>query len=212
MSNLETVIYYHILIIIQYYAKECKGRSAPATFRTCTGSKCLPLILSIPVISLMSNFLELWPTVQAPLPRARRCTRYITLHHVTTLPRWTVERLFFQALILSILYSFHFIPFPQCDPGPFWEVKYGKMMFLIFFKFWGSLLVSLLVLFDQVRMHRIVKQYLMLRQELVLATYPLVISHDYWDGKSVIELNFQILPFCIANCEMTRGCITMFTG
>ena len=64
-----------------------------------------------PVISLMSNFLELWPTVQAPLPRARRCTRYITLHHVTTLPRWTVEQLFFQALILSILYSFHFIPF-----------------------------------------------------------------------------------------------------
>ena len=75
-----------------------------------------------PVISLMSNFLELWPTVQAPLPRARRCTRYITLHHVTTLPRYHPATLNCWTIVLSSSYTVYtlFIPFhslPRCRLG-----------------------------------------------------------------------------------------------
>lgn len=67
---------------------------------------CLILIPS----SLMSNFLELSPTVQA-LPRPEDV--HVTSRYIT-LPPCHVERLFFHALYnlyISILYSFHFIPF-----------------------------------------------------------------------------------------------------
>ena len=67
---------------------------------------CLILIPS----SLMSNFLELSPTVQA-LPRPEDV--HVTSRYIT-LPPCHVERLFFHALYnlyISILYSFHFVPF-----------------------------------------------------------------------------------------------------
>ena len=58
--------------------------------------------------SVMSNFLEeLWiPTVsQCPVCssfQARRCAHYITLQHVTTLPRWMI--------VLSCSISIHSLP------------------------------------------------------------------------------------------------------